>query len=248
MIIETHAHFLSSSMNDLQEHIDFINNSGKYIVVNVGMDEDTSKESVSISSNPLFYSAIGIHPLNTPDLLDNIEKDVSFLYPLASNDKVVAIGEIGLDTNKDNSLVQEAYFIRQIEIANELKLPVIIHSSNSNNRVIEIFETIVRPLYGCVFHCFQPDIEVAEYLVSKGYYISFANKINSPNAKKSIEVAKFVPMEYILVETDCPYISPDTSYIDQVIEKLASIKNLNYQEVCDITTLNALRLFEKIKL
>ena len=132
MIIETHAHFLSSSMNDLQERIDFINNSGKYIVVNVGMDEDTSKESVSISSNPLFYSSIGIHPLFTPDSLDDIEKDVSFLYSLANNYKVVAIGEIGLDTHKDNSLVQEAYFIRQIEIANELKLPVIIHSSNSS--------------------------------------------------------------------------------------------------------------------
>lgn len=247
MIVETHAHFLSSSMNDLQERIDFINNSGKYIVVNVGMDEDTSKESVSISSNPLFYSAIGIHPLFTPDLLDNIEKDVSFLYSLV-NDKVVAIGEIGLDTHKDNYDIQEAYFIRQIEIANELKLPVIIHSSDSNKRIIDIFENIVRPLYGCVFHCFQPEIEVAEYLVSKGYYISFANKINSLNAKKSIEVAKYVPMEYILVETDCPYISPDTSYIEHVIEKIASIKNLSYQEVCNITTSNALKLFEKIGL
>ncbi len=259
MVIDSHMHINSAVLDNLQDYIDDINcNPNIESVINVGLDISTSEETIEISKvNSKFYSTVGIHPLFTPDLLDDvdIEKYISFLFELSNNDKVVAIGEIGLDTHKDNSLIQELYFIRQIRLANELRLPVIIHSSNSNKRIIEIFETVVRPLYGCVFHCFQPDMDDLKYLVSRGYYISFAGRITYKTAKKSIEIAKIVPNDLFLVETDSPYISPEpvrneinkSRNIEYIIRKLAMVKGMSYEEIECITSENTKRLFKKMK-
>ena len=252
MVIDSHIHVLSGIV-DVNERINEINsNSEIKSVINVGMDVSTSRESVLISKqHSKFYSSVGIHPLYVPELLvknddviNDIDRDVKSLYELALNDKVVAIGEIGLDTKHSNSVIQELYFIRQIRLVNELELPVIIHSSNSNSRIVEIFETIVRPLYGCVFHCFQPDVDTLNYLVSKGYYISFAGRITYPNAKKSIEIAKIVPNNLFLVETDSPYILPD---IEQVVSKLADVKGVENKDIETMTVENTLRLFKRMR-
>lgn len=250
MAIDSHMHINSIvSKNIEKEILDINNNSNLKNVINVSLNSETAKESIIISnSNTKFYSAIGIHPLYVEN------QSINDLYDIALNEKVVAIGEIGLDTTKDNIELQKKYLIEQISIANSLNLPVIIHANNSNKLVIEIFERYIKPKEGCVFHCFQPDIDDLNYLIRNNYYISFAGRITYKNAKKSVEVAKSVPNDLFLVETDSPYISPEpvrnlvnqSSNIKYIIEKLALIKDMSYLEIEEITTENTKRLFKKI--
>lgn len=250
MAIDSHMHINSIvSKNIEKEILDINNNSNLKNVINVSLNSETAKESIIISnSNAKFYSAIGIHPLYVEN------QSIDDLYDIALNEKVVAIGEIGLDTTKDNIELQKKYLIEQITIANSLNLPVIIHANNSNKLVIEIFERYIKPKEGCVFHCFQPDIDDLNYLIRNNYYISFAGRITYKNAKKSVEVAKSVPNDLFLVETDSPYISPEpvrklvnqSSNIKYIIEKLALIKDMGYLEIEEITTENTKRLFKKI--
>lgn len=251
MAIDTHVHVNSLVLKNQEEHIQEINTNNQIeSVINVGLNLSTSKESILLSTkNHKFYSAIGIHPLYTE------QEDFQSLYDLLENQKVVAIGEIGLDTTKNNLEEQKKYFIRQIIIANNLQLPVIIHANNTNKEIIEIFEKYVKPKYGCVFHCFQPDIESLKYLIKNGYYISFAGRITYKNAKKSLEVAQTVPDELFLVETDSPYIAPEPfknmrnrpNNIKYIIEKLCEIKKRSYEEIEEQTSKNARRLFKKLK-
>lgn len=251
MAIDSHMHINSIvSKNIEKEILDINNNSNLKNVINVSLNSETAEESIIISnSNAKFYSAIGIHPLYVEN------QSIDDLYDIALNEKVVAIGEIGLDTTKDNIELQKKYLIEQISIANSLNLPVIIHANNSNKLVIEIFERYIKPREGCVFHCFQPDIDDLNYLIRNNYYISFAGRITYKNAKKSIEVANSVPNDLFLVETDSPYISPEpvrnlvnqSSNIKYIIEKLALIKDMSYLEIEEITTENTKRLFKKMK-
>lgn len=250
MAIDSHMHINSIvSKNIEKEILDINNNSNLKNVINVSLNSETAKESIIISnSNAKFYSAIGIHPLYVEN------QSIDDLYDIALNEKVVAIGEIGLDTTKDNIELQKKYLIEQISIANALNLPVIIHANNSNKLVIEIFERYIKPKEGCVFHCFQPDMDDLNYLIRNNYYISFAGRITYKNAKKSVEVAKSVPNDLFLVETDSPYISPEpvrnlvnqSSNIKYIIEKLALIKDMSYLGIEEITTENTKRLFKKI--
>ena len=250
MAIDSHMHINSIvSKNIEKEILDINNNSNLKNVINVSLNSETAKESIIISnSNAKFYSAIGIHPLYVEN------QSIDDLYDIALNEKVVAIGEIGLDTTKDNIELQKKYLIEQISIANSLNLPVIINANNSNKLVIEIFERYIKPKEECVFHCFQPNMDDLDYLVKNNYYISFAGRITYKNAKKSLEVAKSVPNDLFLVETDSPYISPEpvrnlvnqSSNIKYIIEKLALIKDMSYLEIEEITTENTKRLFKKI--
>lgn len=251
MIIDSHMHINSSILNNPQDYINKINkNPNIESVINVALNIETSKELIIISqNNPKFYTSIGIHPLYTTS------QYVDDLHKLAKNEKVVAIGEIGLDTNKNNFEEQKKFLISQILIANDLHLPVIIHSNNSNKLVIEIFERYIKPKYGCVFHCFQPDIDVLPYLIKNDYYISFAGRITYKTAKKSIEIAETVPNDLFLVETDSPYISPEplrgeineSANIKYIIAKLAEIKDMPYEEIENLTNTNTKRLFKKLK-
>ena len=250
MAIDSHMHINSIVSKDIEKEIlDINNNHNLESVINVSLNSETAKESIIISnSNAKFYSAIGIHPLYVEN------QSIDDLYDIALNEKVVAIGEIGLDTTKDNIELQKKYLIEQISIANALNLPVIIHANNSNKLVIEIFERYIKPKEGCVFHCFQPDMDDLNYLIRNNYYSSFAGRITYKNAKKSIEVANSVPNDLFLVETDSPYISPEpvrnlvnqSSNIKYIIEKLALIKDMSYLGIEEITTENTKRLFKKI--
>lgn len=247
MIIDSHVHVNSKVIDNVEKTIQKINsNQNIESVINVGLNIETSKENVNISKKEnKFYSAIGIHPL----YIEN--ENFDDLYNLI-NEKVVAIGEIGLDSNSSNYYKQRQYFIRQIFIANELKLPVIIHTDN-NEEVIKIFKRGVRPMYGCVFHCFKPDLKSLKYIIDNGYYISFAGKITYKNALKSIEIIKEVPNTNFLIETDSPYIIPqpfknsvnESSNIKYIIEKLSEVKEMCYNDIVDITNKNTKRLFKK---
>lgn len=246
-MIDSHMH-INSHFNNTYD-IDKVN-SNEHIekVINVGLDIKTSKEiSAMAINNDKMYTAIGIHPLY---IKDNEPEDLFSLV----NDKVVAIGEIGLDSTEDNFLKQREYLIVQILIANVLRLPVIIHSKNSNEEILNIFRNVVKPKYGCVFHCFQPDIDTMAYLVSNGYYISFAGPITYKTAKKSLEIVRQIPKELFLVETDSPYMTPEphreevnnSNNLKYIISKIADIKGMNFEEVEELTTENAKRLFKKM--
>lgn len=251
MAIDSHTHINSKVLLNVTDEILRINqDSSLSQVINVSLDIATSQESIEISeSNDKFYSTIGIHPLYVTN--QNLEE----LITLAKHDKVVAIGEVGLDPTNPNKQEQLEYLIKQIIIANELKLPVIIHANNTNQEIIHIFKTIVKPLYGCVFHCFQPDIETMKYLIDNGYYISFAGKITYKNAKKSLEIAHLIPQELFLVETDSPYISPEpfrtkpnsSTNLNLIIKKISEVRKTTYEDVENQTIENTKRLFKKLK-
>ena len=244
-IIDSHMH-INSELDNKDEIIQINNCREIESVINVGIDTTTSKECIEIANKyPKFYASAGIHPLRAGN------SRVNSIFELAASHKIVAVGEIGLDSNKDgydSNLVyekQKEVLIKQILIANELKLPVIIHSNNTNRIILEIFKT-VRPMYGCVFHCFQPNLEDLKILMDYGYYISFAGRITKPTAKLSLEVAKIVPKDRFLVETDSPYLEPvnRTIYINQVVNKLAEVMETTPDEITRITNENTKRLFK----
>lgn len=250
MAIDSHTHINSLVLSNTNQEIQRINEDTSLSqLINVSLNIKTTKESIAISeNNPKFYSTVGIHPLYIEN--QNLEE----LIKLAIHNKVVAIGEIGLDPSNNNYQEQIEYLIRQIIIANELQLPVIIHANNTNHEIINIFKTIVKPLYGCVFHCFQPDIETMKYLISNGYYISFAGKITYKNAKKSLEIARLIPDELFLVETDSPYISPEpfrnklnsSTNLNLIIKRLAEVRKTTYEDIESQTIKNTKRLFKKL--
>lgn len=252
MAIDSHMHINSKLIDNPSEYIlKVMEDDSIESVINVGLDIITSKEIINYSKEySKFYSSVGIHPL----YLNN--QDVKDLPSLITN-KVVAIGEIGLDSSSNNYLEQKEFLIRQIHVANEIGLPVIIHSSGTNKEVIEIFENYVKPKHDCVFHCFQPDFDSLRYLIDNGYYISFAGRVTYKNAVKSHEIARLVPNDLFLVETDSPYITPEplresgiineSSNIKYIIQKLSEIKELSYNEIEKTTSENTKRLFKKIR-
>ncbi len=238
-MIDTHAHFNSKDLKNLRDEIIRVNNIN-YLnkVINVGLDYETSKEAIEISERePKFYATIGIHPLHNGNIED--------LLKLRITDKVVAIGEIGLDTDGD-FLLQRERFIKQIELANFLELPIIIHSKNSNERVLKIFKD-VYPLYSFVFHCFQPDIDIAKEIIKLGGYLSFATPITRVNAKKSLEVIKLTPIENILIELDYPYMSMNPiNDGKQVFNRIKELKGYSHENLESQLDENAKRLFRKL--
>lgn len=249
MAIDSHMHVNSKVIDNVKSTIKRINDDKNIeSVINVGLDIETSKECIEISNKEnKFYTSIGIHPLYIQN------NNFNDLYSLV-NEKIIAIGEIGLDFKYFNHYTQRQYFIRQIFIANELKLPVIIHTDN-NEEIINIFKKGVKPMYGCVFHCFKPDLKSLKYIIDNGYYISFAGKITYKNALKSIEIIKEVPNTNFLVETDSPYISPEpfrdklneSSNIKYIIQKISEVKELDYKEIEEMTNRNTKVLFKRMR-
>lgn len=251
MAIDSHLHINSMMIKNVKEEIKRVNdNTDLESVINVGVNLSTSMEALDIATRyPKFYATAGVHPLYTEgEALDKI-------YDLARDDRIVAIGEIGLDSLGSNMEEQKRYLLMQIMIANELKLPVIIHANNTNRAVIEVFEKYEKPKYGCVFHCFQPDLEVLDYLIKNGFYISFAGRVTYKNARKSLEVALSVPNTLFLAETDSPYIAPEpykgstnhSDYIKYVIERLAEVKCYAPEDIVELTTDNTKMLFKRME-
>lgn len=249
MAIDSHMHVNSIfEMNEEYEILKVNADSNLKQVINVGVNKITSSEANDIAMrHEKFYSAIGIHPLY-------IEyQDVNSLYNMVT-DKTVAIGEIGLDDKFNNYKIQREYLINQIKIANELELPIIIHSNNSNKKIFEIFDNEVRPIYGCVFHSFQPYLDDLEYIINHGYYISLCGRITYPNNERSTRIIKHVPYSRFLVETDAPFFAPElykgevnhSSNVEYVIQRIAQVKNEKYELIEDISEENTKRLFKRL--
>lgn len=255
MIWDTHAHLDDPAYaEDFAEVVARMKSSGISRVTNVGCDLPSSERSIKLAQDYDFiYAAIGIHPHNATEVNNETWER---LLCLAKQPKVLAWGEIGLDYYHDLAprLVQKEIFIQQIELANESALPIVIHNRDAHQDVLEIVKDH-PPNFGGVFHCYSGSWEMAKILLNLGFYLSFAGPVTFKNARHTVEVAVNVPLDRILVETDSPYLTPEPrrgkrnepTYVREIIEKLAQIKNLPFKDVAFQTMINAKTIFNKVE-
>ena len=251
-IFDTHAHYDSGGFNsDREEVLAALPAAGVTLVVDPGCDVESSRDAIALAEKfPHVYAAVGIHP---SDCEGTDDTTLEAIRALARHEKVVAIGEIGLDYYwQDNPPreFQQMVFRRQIELALELDLPVIVHDREAHGDSLAV--VLEYPALRGVFHCFSGSPEMAQELLKRGWYLGFDGPITYKNAKRSPEVVAITPLERIVVETDSPYLTPvpyrgkrnDSRYLPYVIEKLAEWKGIGAAEMERITFENGKRLFK----
>ncbi|MGI6450553.1 MAG: TatD family hydrolase [Desulfitobacteriia bacterium] len=251
MIWDTHAHLDDKDFNaDRDKVIARAREQGISNIVNIGYSEASSQRAVALAAKfPFIYAAVGIHP---HDAKDCSAKTWDLLLRLAQNPKVVAWGEIGLDYYRDLSPrdVQRQVFIQQIELANEAGLPVVIHNRDAHADVLSIVKKY-PPEAGGVFHSYSGSWEMAKELLKMSFYLSFSGPLTYKNARQTVEVASKVPEDRFVVETDCPYLTPEPyrgkrnepAYVREVVGKIAEIKGFTFERAAELSTQNAKKLF-----
>ena len=258
MIFESHAHYDDRRFNpDREELLSSMQEHGIETVINVGSDLDGVKKTLELAGQYEFvYGAIGIHPSEISGLDEEVYE---WLRAQCSHPKVVAIGEIGLDYywDKEDEVKrsQRYWFCRQMELAREQGLPVIIHSRDAAEDTLKLVQGIHGEEIPGGVHCFSYSPEQAEEYVKMGYYIGIGGVITFKNARKLKETAAAIPLSHILLETDCPYLSPEPERgkrnsslnLVYVAEEIARLRGISYEEVVDATRENARRLFRKVK-
>lgn len=257
MIFETHAHYDDEQFSeDRDALISSLPSQGIGRVINVGASIESTRSSLSLSETYDFvYAAIGVHPSETADLN---EDSFAWLREQTVHERTAAIGEIGLDYYWDKELeVQERqryWFRRQLELAKESGLPVIIHSRDAAEDTMELIKDAGRDVCG-VIHCYSYSPELAKEFVRQGYYIGVGGVVTFKNSKKLKETVQQIPLERILLETDCPYMAPEpfrgkrnnSAYLHYVADKIAELRGITAEEVEQVTWENAMRLFTRIK-
>ena len=251
MIIDTHMHLYDNKYDDIREEvIKEALDMGVEKMIAVGFDYASSREAIELANRYDFiYAAIGLHPSEVQKESDH---NLSWIYELAKNKKVIAIGEIGLDYYWDKTYVdlQKEFFHRQIEIAKDLNLPIIIHSRDAS---FDSFVVVSKhPGVVGVFHCYSGSLEMAERLIKLGYYIGVGGVLTFKNSKEIKRVVEGISLDSILSETDSPYLAPHPhrgelnhpGYTKYVVEKIAEIKNIDFLEVTKKLEENAYRLFK----
>ncbi len=248
--IDTHCHLEMDEFNlDRNEVIERAKNAGIEAVITIGSDLKGNKGALELSEKyDSVYAAVGFHPHDAKDFTEEIYRK---LKEWTAKEKVVAIGEIGLDYHYDNSPreVQRAVFKRQLTLAKETGLPVVIHSREAKKDTLEIVKE--SGIDKGVFHCFSGDMDMAEKVMAMGFHISIAGPVTFKNAKKLVEIAKSIPDDYLLIETDAPYLAPEPfrgkrnepSYLVYTARKIAELRGISMDDLARITTLNAKRLF-----
>ena len=253
---DTHAHYDDEKFEDDREDVlQKVYNSGVSKCINMGCDFESSKKAIEIANKHEFiYCGVGLHPEEIPQNEDEMWKTILKIKELAiNNKKVVAVGEIGLDYywRQDNKELQKKAFIKQIEIANELKLPISIHTRNAIDDMIAIIREYKIDCGG-VLHCCPFNRELVKHGLENGLYIGFGGTVTFKNSKNAKEIVNMVPNNKIVIETDSPYLSPepkrgtknDSSNLKFVVEKLAEYKNITSEEMAKITYRNASDLFK----
>ena len=252
MIFDSHAHYDSSQFDvDRDELITEISENGIGTIVNVGAAWAALPITLELAEKyPFIYAALGLHPNDVEDL---DEEKMEQLKQMCQQDRVVAVGEIGLDYYWDNVPcdVQKKWFIRQLDLAQELDLPVIIHSRDAAEDTLNIMKRYEGKLRG-VIHCFSYSKEMAREYVKMGFYIGIGGVVTFKNGKKIKAVVSEIPLDRILLETDCPYLAPEpyrgkrnsSLYLPEIAQTIADIKGITYEEVVDKTRENAKTLFQ----
>ncbi|MBE5819754.1 MAG: TatD family deoxyribonuclease [Clostridiales bacterium] len=249
---DSHAHYNDEKFNcDRESLIEQIYKEGITNIMNVGYNLISSKKAIEIASKYDFMIAsVGISPNDIDDMeIEELDK----IKELAQHEKVKAIGEIGLDYywNKENKEKQQEFFIKQIEIANELDLPIIIHTREAVSDTLDILKNKVLVNKKGIFHCCPLNIELIKEALKLDFYISFAGPVTFKNSKNAQEVVEKVPLEKLLIETDAPYLSPepvrgtrnDSRNVKYTAKKIAEIKGITLEEVAKQTYLNTKKIF-----
>lgn len=248
-IFDTHSHYDDEQFNpDRETLLNALPAKGVTTVVSCGCDIDTTQFNFDLSQQyEYFYFAAGFHP----ECLEGVDlKDLEIIKKFATAKKCVAIGEIGLDYHWMSSpvSVQREFFRAQIELAAEMELPVIVHDREAHGDTLDILRA-TKPRG--VLHCFSGSKEMAREIIKLGMYIGLNGVVTFNNARKSLEVAREIPLDRLVLETDCPYLAPapfrgkrnDSSLISFTAEKIASVLNMDAQKLIDITSENAKRLY-----
>ena len=251
MLFDTHAHMNDPAFDaDREEVLLGLKEKGVSLMMNVGCCLESSRDCVTMANRyPFVYASVGTHP----DSADEVDESVLEEYRklCKQEEKVRAIGEIGLDYYYETIPrdVQQRAFRLQMELARELNMPVIIHERNAHEdgmRIVKEFKGVTG-----VFHCYSGSAEMARQLVDMGWYIGFTGVLTFKNARKAVETAQQIPLERIVLETDCPFMAPDPfrgkrndpGYLWRMAEKLAEIRDMTVEEVHRATTENAKRLY-----
>lgn len=250
--IDTHVHLNADQYDeDLQDVILRAREKGVQKMVVIGFDTKTIKRAISIAeSDPDIYAVVGWHPV---DAVDCTEEDLKWIQELAAHEKVVGIGETGLDYYWDKSPkeVQQEIFRKQIRLAQRVDLPLIIHNRDATGDVIRILKEEEAHLTGGIMHCFGGSVETARESIDMNFMISLGGPVTFKNAKTPKEVAAEIDIAHLLIETDAPYLAPhpyrgkrnEPSYVPLVAEEIARLKGLTVEEVARVTTENAEKFF-----
>ncbi|MBY0095491.1 TatD family hydrolase [Mesobacillus maritimus] len=253
MLFDTHVHLNAEQFNeDLQEVIDRAKAEGVERMVVVGFDRPTITKAIELCETYEFiYASVGWHPV---DAIDMTPEDLEWLRDLSAHPKVVALGEMGLDYHWDKSPkdIQKEVFRKQIQLAKEVKLPIIIHNREATSDIVEILKEAGAAEVGGIMHCFSGSVETAKECLEMNFYISLGGPVTFKNAKKPKEVAEAIPLDRLLIETDCPYLAPhpyrgkrnEPAFVKLVAEQIAELKGITYEEVAKATTENAKKLFD----
>lgn len=257
MIFETHAHYDDSRFEEDREVVlEQMQAAGIGRIVNVGASIESTKTTLKLAEKYDFiYAAVGVHPSEIADLN---EETFGWLKNQSTGEKVVAVGEIGLDYYWDKEPEVQAnqryWFGRQLELAREANLPVIIHSRDAGADTLQVMKEHHAEEIPGVIHCYSYSKELAMEFIKMGYYIGIGGVVTFKNARKLVETVEAIPMERILLETDCPYMAPEpfrgkrnsSLYLPYVVEKIAKLKGISKEDVEKITEENARHLFSQV--
>lgn len=252
-MIDSHAHYDDEKFDmDRDQVLRECVSHGITHIVNAGSNIESSKKSIELAEKYSFvYAAVGVHPHDASECNMNT---IDTLTALSKTHKVIAIGEIGLDYHYDFSPreVQKEWFAKQIALARKLRLPIIIHDRESHKDVLDIIKSEKACEAGGVFHCFSGSKEMAREVLNLGFKIGLGGAITFKNAQKPIDVVHYVPLDMLLVETDCPYMAPEphrgkrnwSGNIELILRKISEIKEIEYTLAEEATTNNAIHLFK----
>lgn len=257
-LFDSHAHYDDEKFDqDREEIIQKIYDSGVEKFISAGYSLESSKRAIDLADKYEFiYTTVGISPNDVKQTLEETIEDIKKLEDIITrkeNDKIVGIGEIGLDYywNKENKEIQKQAFIMQIELANGLNLPITIHTREAVSDTMEILKQHPVQQKG-VFHCCPLNRELVKEALKLGFYISFAGPVTFKNSKNAQEIVEMVPNDRMLIETDSPYLAPepvrgtrnDSRNVRYIAEKIANIKSLSTEEIAEITYQNTLKIFK----
>ena len=251
MLFDTHAHLNDPAFDpDREELMASFAEAGVGLVMNAGCSLESSRDIVEMAARyPWLYASVGSHPDSADEVNEAVIEEYRKLCKLS--DKVKAIGEIGLDYHYEDIPrdIQQKAFRMQMALAAELELPVIVHEREAHNDGLAIVKEF--PRVKGVFHCYSGSAEMARQLVELGWYIGFTGVLTFKNARKAVETAASIPLERIVLETDCPFMAPEPfrgkrnhpGYLYRMAEKLAEIRGVSVEEIHRITTENGKRLY-----
>ena len=255
-MIDTHAHLNDPILeNDADELIARAGSAGVERIVVCGYDMPSSRAAVEMAARcASVFATVGVYPHGAKDYDERSKQE---LVELSRHEKVLAIGEIGLDFHYDFSPRQEQFpaFESQIDLAGALGLPIVVHSRESNPEVMLVLKKHAANIAGCVFHCFSGGEDFAREVLDMGFYIGIDGPITYKASVKLKSVVQICPLERLLIETDCPYLTPapfrgkrnEPSYVRYVAEEVARLKGISVDELAEATTMNARRLFPRLR-